>query len=135
MRAACPVEELIPTSARGRGSKARPARPRLELDCDGAAGILARPEVQKTEPGVERWRSTRSFARGSVIRRAQSWTSIDEKRDIEVRWQDEHDRALGPLLFETVAAAREALTRDLHVDWPKPTRIAVVRDPVLALRR
>ena len=52
----------------------------------------------------------------------------DEARGVEVRWQDEHDRALAPLLFDTVVRARQALTRDLGVDWPTPTRIVVVRD-------
>ncbi|MDP9150195.1 MAG: hypothetical protein M3O36_09680, partial [Myxococcota bacterium] len=47
---------------------------------------------------------------------------------IEVRWQDEHDRPLARLLFETVERARDVLTRDLGVDWPRPTRIVVVRD-------
>ncbi|HEY8086414.1 MAG TPA: hypothetical protein VIF09_01170 [Polyangiaceae bacterium] len=95
-----------------------------ELDCDGAAAILARPEVQKTEMGE----MLADIARGCQRVTAALAVDRDEKRDIEVRWQDEHDRALGPLLFDTVAAAREALTRDLHVDWPKPTRIVVVRD-------
>ena len=52
----------------------------------------------------------------------------DDDRGIEVRWQDEHDAPLGPLLFDTVAAARDTLTRDLGVDWPRPTRVVVVRD-------
>src|SRR5439155_4149926 len=38
------------------------------------------------------------------------------------------DRALTPLVMETVVKAREALTRDLGVSWPKPTRIIIVRD-------
>ncbi len=43
-------------------------------------------------------------------------------------WQDEHDRPLAPLLFETVSSARDALSRDLAVSWPLPTRVVVVRD-------
>jgi hypothetical protein len=45
-----------------------------------------------------------------------------------VHWQDEHDRALAPLLLDTVAAAREVLAAELGIDWPLPTRIVVVRD-------
>jgi len=95
-----------------------------ELDCDGAAAILARPEVQKTEAGQQ----LADIARGCQRVTASLASDVDEARGIEVRWQDEHDRPLAPLLFDTVAAAREALTRDLGVDWPKPTRIVVVRD-------
>jgi hypothetical protein len=95
-----------------------------ELDCDGAAAILARPEVQKMPAGEQ----LADIARGCQRVTAALAVDRDEKRGIEVRWQDEHDRALAPLLFDTVAAAREALVRDLHVDWPLPTRIVVVRD-------
>jgi hypothetical protein len=95
-----------------------------ELDCDGAAAILARPEVQKLEQGD----LLADIARGCQRVTASLATDKDEARAIEVRWQDEHDRALAPLLFDTIAAARDALTRDLGVDWPRPTRVVVVRD-------
>jgi hypothetical protein len=95
-----------------------------ELDCDGAAAILARPEVQKAEGGE----MLADIARGCQRVTAALASDKDEARAIEIRWQDEHDRALGPLLMDTVAAARDALTRDLGVDWPRPTRIVVVRD-------
>jgi hypothetical protein len=95
-----------------------------ELDCDGAAAILGRPEVQKMDAGE----SLADIARGCQRVTAALAVDRDETRGIEVRWQDEHDRALAPLLFDTVAAERDALTRDLHVDWPRPTRIVVVRD-------
>jgi hypothetical protein len=95
-----------------------------ELDCDGAAAILGRPEVQKMDAGEP----LADIARGCQRVTAALAVDRDETRGIEVRWQDEHDRALAPLLFDTVAAARDALTRDLHVDWPRPTRIVVVRD-------
>lgn len=79
-----------------------------ELDCDGAAAILARPEVQKIEAGEQ----LADIARGCQRVTAALVVDKDEARGIEVRWQDEHDRALAPLLFDTVAAARTALTRD-----------------------
>ncbi|MDP9034189.1 MAG: hypothetical protein M3O50_05240, partial [Myxococcota bacterium] len=95
-----------------------------ELDCDGAAATLGRPELQRASSGD---------VLGDVARGCQRVTAAlavdkDERRGIEVRWQDEHDRPLAPLLFETVERARDALTRDLRVDWPRPTRIVVVRD-------
>jgi hypothetical protein len=95
-----------------------------ELDCDGAVAALGRTEVQKTEDGE----TLNDIARGCQRVTAALASSVDKDRAIEVRWQDEHDAALAPLLFDTVAQAREALTRDLGVDWPKPTRIVVVRD-------
>lgn len=95
-----------------------------ELDCDGAAAILARPELQKSEAGEQ----LADIARGCQRVTAALVVDRDEERHIEVRWQDEHDRALAPLLFETVSRARDALTRDLGVDWPRPTRVVVVRD-------
>jgi hypothetical protein len=95
-----------------------------ELDCDGAAAILARPEVQKTESGEQ----LADIARGCQRVTAALASDRDEKRGIELHWQDEHDRALAPLVFDTVAAARETLSRELGVDWPLPTRIVIVRD-------
>jgi hypothetical protein len=95
-----------------------------ELDCDGAATILARPELQKSESGEQ----LADIVRGCQRVTAALVTDTDEARHIEIRWQDEHDRALAPFLFDTVGKARDALTRDLGVDWPLPTRIVVVRD-------
>ena len=46
----------------------------------------------------------------------------DEARNLEVRFQDKADRALMPMLADTVTKARDALTRDLGVTWPKPQR-------------
>ena len=95
-----------------------------ELDCDGATAILARPEVQKLDGGEQ----LADIARGCQRVTAALAVDKDEARGIEIRWQDEHDRPLAPLLFDTVVAARKAITRDLGVDWPVPTRIVVVRD-------
>jgi hypothetical protein len=95
-----------------------------ELDCDGAAAILARPEVEHAEGGDQ----LADIAHGCQRVTAALVSDRDEARGIEVFWQDEHDRALAPLLFETVADARDALSNDLGVNWPRPTRIVVVRD-------
>jgi hypothetical protein len=95
-----------------------------ELDCDGAVAILSRRELAEL-PQVE---SLADIARGCQRATAALVVDRDEARGIEVHWQDEHDRPLGPLLFDTVVEARDALSRDLGVDWPRPTRIVVVRD-------
>jgi hypothetical protein len=95
-----------------------------ELDCDGAAVILARPEVAHVEGGED----LADIAHGCQRVTASLAVDRDDARAVEVRWQDEYDRALAPLIVDTVAKARDALTRDLGVDWPKPTRVVVVRD-------
>ncbi len=95
-----------------------------ELDCDGAAAILSRPEATRAEGGVE----LADIAHGCQRVTAGLVSDREAALGIEVFWQDEHDRALAPLLFETVAKAREALSRDLGVTWPLPTRVVVVRD-------
>ena len=106
------------------------ARARLALyqgDCDGAAATFADPQVAKLdESGLA------DIARGCARVTAATVVEDDAADGIIIRYQDEADRALGPLLIETVKKARETLTRDLGVDWPKPTRIVVVRD-LLAL--
>src|SRR5579864_5953268 len=78
-----------------------------ELDCDGAVTIFGRPELQKFEVGEQ----LADIARGCQRVTAALAIDSDEERGIEVRWQDEHDRSLAPLLFDTVAKARDALTR------------------------
>jgi hypothetical protein len=95
-----------------------------ELDCDGAAAILGRADVRAL-PGGE---GLADIAHGCQRVTAALQGDRDEARNIDVRWQDESDRPLAGMLFETVAKARDALTKDLGVDWPKPTRIVVVRD-------
>lgn len=95
-----------------------------ELDCDKAAAILARPEIARLQDGE----MLADTARGCQRVTSSLILSEDKARGIEVRWQDENDASLAPLLFDTVALAREALSRDLAVDWGLPTRIVVVRD-------
>ncbi len=95
-----------------------------EADCDGALTILARPDVAKTEAGAV----LGDIARGCARVIAATVVDKDDANQVEIRYQDEVDRALTPLLVDTVTKARDALTKDLGVTWPKPTRIIVVRD-------
>jgi hypothetical protein len=118
-------EELADADARDPRVALAKARLAIdELDCDAAATILADTDVEKVDEGGQ----LADMAKGCQRVTAALVVDRDDARGIEVRWQDEHDRALAPRLFETVAAARAALTRDLGVDWPRPTRVVVVRD-------
>ncbi len=93
-------------------------------DCDAAAALLTRRELQADE-GV---RALADIARGCARVTAAVVVRVDAARAIEVKFQDEHDAALFPLLVETIDRARAMLTKELGVDWPKPTRFVVVRD-------
>jgi hypothetical protein len=96
----------------------------FEGRCDDALIALGQPEIIKTEGGATLY----DVARGCARVTAATVVDTDEAHAIVIRYQDEGDRALTPLIVETVVAAREALTRDLGVSWPKPTRITIVRD-------
>lgn len=108
-----------PNIARERGRLAL-----YEGDCDGALLALGHSEVLKDEEGA----SLADIARGCVRVTAATLVVEDKGAQVWVRFQDEADRALMPLIVDTVVKAREALTRDLGVSWPMPTRIVVVRD-------
>jgi len=92
--------------------------------CDDALAALGRPDVLTTESGA----SLFDIARGCARVTAATVVDADDAHAVVVRYQDEGDRPLTPLIVETVAAARDALTRDLGVSWPKPSRVTVVRD-------
>jgi hypothetical protein len=95
-----------------------------EADCDLALVLLARPDIARTDEGA----ALGDIARGCSRVTAATVIDKDDAHAVEVRYQDESDRALTPLVVATVTAARDALTRDLGVTWPRPTRITVVRD-------
>lgn len=92
--------------------------------CDDALIALGRPEVVRTEGGV----LLEDIARGCVRATAATLVETDEAHAVTVRYQDDGDRALTPLIVETVVKARDSIARDLGVSWPKPTLIVVVRD-------
>jgi hypothetical protein len=95
-----------------------------EERCDDAVSLLARPLLAHSEGAQE----LADIARGCARVTAATVVDRDDARGVEVRYQDEDDRVLGPLLVETVEKARATLERDLGVTWPRPTRVVVVRD-------
>lgn len=103
------------------------AKARLALyeeDCDLAAALLARSDVAQVDEG----RLIADVGRGCARVTAATVVDKDEANGIVIRYQDDADRALTPLLVDTVLKARESLSKDLGVAWKRPTRITVVRD-------
>jgi hypothetical protein len=103
------------------------AKARLALyeeDCDLTAALLARADVGREDEG----RLIADVGRGCARVTAATVVDKDDANGIFIRYQDEADRTLTPLLVETVLKARTSLTRDLGVEWKRPTRITVVRD-------
>ena len=103
------------------------AKARLALyeeDCDLTAALLARADVGQQDEG----RLIADVGRGCARVTAATVVEKDEANGIVIRYQDGADRTLTPLLVETVLKARTSLTRDLGVEWKRPTRITVVRD-------
>jgi hypothetical protein len=103
------------------------AKARLALyeeDCDLTAALLARAEVGQVDEG----RHIADVGRGCARVIAATVVDKDEANGIIIRYQDDADRALTPLLVDTVIKARTSLAKDLGVEWKRPTRITVVRD-------
>ncbi|MBX3197022.1 MAG: hypothetical protein KF894_02595 [Labilithrix sp.] len=103
------------------------AKARLALyeeDCDLSAALMSRGELAEDEEG----RVLADVARGCARVTAATVVDEDAAAGVVVRWHDESDRALMPLMVDTVNKARASLTRDLGVEWKRPTRITVVRD-------
>jgi hypothetical protein len=95
-----------------------------EGDYDGASALLSNPELSHSEVGAE----LLGIADGCARATAGTVTEVDNERGVIIRFQDESDRPLAPFLVEVAVASREALSRDLKVDLPRPLRIELVRD-------
>jgi hypothetical protein len=104
-----------------------------EGDCDGASVILSDPQIAKLDRDEYEGKydeGLTDIARGCARVTAATTTLEDKAANVWVRFQDDADRALMPLVVDTIVKARDTLTRDLGVDWPKPTRVVIVRDLV-----
>lgn len=93
-------------------------------DCAVAAGTLARPELLETKEGLALKKLADSCARAT----AAGVVLEDKERGLWLRLQDDADRALAPFLFDVAVKARDAITRAVGVDLPRPLRIDLVRD-------
>jgi len=121
-RARAELAKADPNSPSVTVAKARLAL--YEEDCDLATALMSRSDLGQIEEG----HIIGDVARGCARVTAATAMDRDEAVGVVVRWQDENDRALFPLILDTVVKARAALTRDLGVEWKRPTRITVVRD-------
>jgi hypothetical protein len=102
-------------------------RARLMLfsgDYDGAVSLLSRPDLAATEAGAELGYISLGSARGM----AATVTVRDDVRGVEVRLQDDDDRALVPMLADVAVQVQKTLMKDLGVELPKPLRVDLVRD-------
>jgi hypothetical protein len=93
-------------------------------DYDGAVDLLGRGDLAGTEEGAELGYISLGCARGM----ASTVTVRDDARGVEVRLQDDDDRALVPLLADVAVQVQKTLMKDLGVELPKPLRIDLVRD-------
>ena len=94
-----------------------------EMRCDDAVKYLTRSDVARTNDGY-----ASDVAKGCQRVTAAIAVDKDDDLGVELHWQDEDDRALAPMILDTVVKARAQLEKDIGVDWPRPTRILVVRD-------
>lgn len=95
-----------------------------EEDCDLAVALLSRGEAAQSEEG----RALADIARGCARVTSATVVDKDEASNVVLRFHDDADRAISPMLLETVQKARVALARDLGVEFKAPIRITVVRD-------
>ncbi|HEY2409876.1 MAG TPA: hypothetical protein VGI10_27915 [Polyangiaceae bacterium] len=92
--------------------------------CDRALAILSSPVLSETREGSQLSELAKSCARAT----AAGLVVEDAQRGIWLRLQDDEDRVLAPFLFDVAAQARDAISKEIGVDLPRPLRIDLVRD-------
>jgi hypothetical protein len=101
------------------------ARARLwRKDCEGASAILGRPDLEGSKEAAP----LVAVARGCLRAMAGTVLVEDEARGVSIRFQDDADRPLAPLLADVAARTRDVLAKDLGVTLPRPIHVEVVRD-------
>jgi hypothetical protein len=93
-------------------------------DCDAAQRALERPDLHDDDELA----ALTAVAKGCARATAGTIELRDETRGVMVRFQDDEDRALFPMIVEVAARARDMLARELGVRLPDPVRIDLVRD-------
>jgi hypothetical protein len=91
--------------------------------CDDAVAVLERPGLEDEDE----YAHLLQIAKGCARSTAATVVERDEARRIVVRFQDDEDRALFPILADTAQKTRASLVRDLGVELPT-IWIDLVRD-------
>jgi hypothetical protein len=102
-------------------------RGRLALyqgDCELAAGILARHDLEENRAALQ----LGEVARGCVRSMAGAVKYEDPSGTVVIRFQDDEDLVLGPIMADVAIKARDLYKTDLGTELPSPMRIEVVRD-------
>lgn len=110
-------------------------RARLALmvgDCQGALTLLSgHDEAGARERGHdsdEPISELRRVAEGCARAMAGAEIVSDGEQEVWIRLQNSHDRALTPLIADTVKRATNAISKDLRTKLPRPVRIELVAD-------
>jgi hypothetical protein len=93
-------------------------------DCVAANTALSAQHLRERPEAAELGELARSCAGAT----ASALVVEDREHGVWLRFQDEKDRVLTPLLVEVATHARDALARDLGIELPRPLRIDLVRD-------
>lgn len=93
-------------------------------DCDLAQSVLQRPTVADLDEAP----MLSIIAKGCARATAATVVVHDKERHVLVRFHDDADRALMPLIASSAAQIRDALERDLGTRLPDPVFIDLVRD-------
>ncbi|MBN1612351.1 MAG: hypothetical protein JW940_37315 [Polyangiaceae bacterium] len=93
-------------------------------DCVAANTALSAQHLRELPEAAE----LGELARGCAGATASALVVEDRDHGVWLRFQDERDQVLAPLLVDVATRARDALERDLAVALPRPLRIDLVRD-------
>lgn len=92
-------------------------------DCEEAARILGSSEtLQGREKEMSRLAEDCAGAMAGAV------VTDEGSEGVWVRWQNDADRPLYPLIVQVVRRARESIRSDLGISLPRPLRIEVVSD-------
>jgi hypothetical protein len=92
-------------------------------DCEAASRIFGSSESRQ---GQEKEMSR--LAEDCAGAMAGAAVTAEGSESVWVRWQNDADRPLYPLISEVVSRARTSIQNDLGIDLPKPLRIELVSD-------
>lgn len=93
-------------------------------DCDGALAVLERPYLDEQEDHT----GLKSIAKGCARATAATVIRRDDDKGVVVRFQDDEDVALFPVIVDAAVRQRDMLAKELGTRLPDPIWIDMVRD-------